>query len=74
MVLVDSPERAPRALPALEGDIRDVSFEACTSLEDGASAREHPLDGEVAKEALPVKEAGGPPPRARRPSLVLSRA
>ena len=74
VISVDSPERALGTLPTLEGDAQGASLEACTSLEDGASAGEPPLDDEVAKEALPAEEASGPPPRAKQPSLALSGA
>ena len=62
MIFVDSPKQAPDALPDMESDARATSREACASLEDGAPAREPPLDDEVANEALPIEEAGGPLP------------
>ena len=71
---MDSPERASSALLAFEGDARGASREACASLEDRTRAREPPLDGEVANEALSTEEAGGPSPQARQPSLALSGA
>ena len=43
-------------------------------LEDRAPAEEPLLNDKVANEALPIEEVGGLPPRARRPSLALSRA
>ena len=44
---MDSPERAPGALPALEGDALGVSREACASLEDRALVKELPLEEEA---------------------------
>ena len=74
MISVDSPERTPSALLALEGDARGTSWEACASLENGALAGKPPLADKIAKEALLAEEAGGPPPRAKQPSLALSEA
>ena len=71
---MDSPERAPDALPALEGDALGVSREACVSLEDRTPTREPPLDDEAANNALHVKEIGGLSLMARRPSLAFSGA
>ena len=73
-IFVDSLERAPSALLAFEGDARGASREACALLEDGAPSEEPPLDSEVENEALPVEEAGCPPPRAIRHSFALSGA
>ena len=74
VIAIDSLERALGALPALEGNARGASREACASLEDRALVKEPPLDDEVANEALHVDEVGGPLPRARWPSLALSKA
>ena len=74
MISVDSPDRAPGALPAMEGDAQGASRETCTLKEDGALARDPPLSEEVTREVLPIEEASDPPPRARRPSLALFRA
>ena len=40
-------------------------------LENGTSVGEPPLVDEVANETPPAEEAGGPPPRSRRPCLSL---
>ena len=74
MIYLDSLEQAPGALPASEDEARGASQEACSSLENEAPAGEPPFDDEVANEALPAEEAGGPLPRARQPSLGLSGA
>ena len=71
---MDSPKRAPRVPPALEGDALGASREAYAFLEDGAPSGELAFDGEVANEALPIEEAGIPQPRASQHSLKLSRA
>ena len=71
MISVDSLERAPNVLLALEGDARGASREACASLENGAPTRELPLADEVTNEALPIEKAGGLSPKARWPSLSL---
>ena len=73
-ISVDSLERAPSALLALEGDARGASPEACALLEDGAPSEEPPLDDEIENEALPAEEAGCPPPRTSRHSFTLSGA
>ena len=65
MIYLDSPEQAPGALPASEDVARGASREACSSLEDGAPPGEPPFEDEVANEALPTEEAGGPLPWAR---------
>ena len=74
MIFVDSLERAPSVLPALEGDARGASQEVCLLLANGSIVGEPPLNGEVVNEALPVEEVDGPPPRASQHSFLLSRA
>ena len=69
---MDSPERAPSVLSTLESDAQGASQEACALVEDGAPIGEPPLNGEVANEARPTEEVGGPPPRTGRHSLALS--
>ena len=74
VIFMDSPKRAPSALSALEADAWGASRESCALLEDQAPVREPLLDDEVVNEALHVEEVGGLPPRARWPSLVISKA
>ena len=74
MISVDSPDRAPGALSAMDGDAQGASRETCTLKEDGALAGDPPLFEEVIRELLPIEEAGDSPPRAKRPSLALFRA
>ena len=65
MISVDSPDRALGALSAMEGNTQGASQETYALLEDGAPAEEPPLADKVTREALPIKEVGGPPPWAR---------
>ena len=51
MIVVDSPERAPNALLALEGAAQDYSKESCASLEDRALVRGPPNIDQAVSEA-----------------------
>ena len=62
MISVDSPNRAPGSLSAVEVDAQGASQETCALLEDRAPAGEPPLANEVTREAFPTKEVGSPPP------------
>ena len=52
VITMDSPERAPDVMPALDGVSRDASKEACASLENGVPARRPPNAARVEREAL----------------------
>ena len=51
VTIIDSPEQASDALPALEGVSQDASKEACASLEDVVSTGGSPNDDGVLVEA-----------------------
>ena len=54
VIIVDSIERAPNALPALDGVSQDASGEACASLKDGVPFGGSPNATRVDGEALSI--------------------
>ena len=70
MIIVDSLEQAPDALPALEGAAQDASKEDCASLEDRALSKGSPNVDQVVSEAPTAEITIGPSLQARWSSLV----
>ena len=61
MIIVDSPKRAPDALPALERAAQDASREACASLEEGAPTRGPSNVDQAVSETFAVETTISPP-------------
>ena len=71
MITVNSPEKAPDALPTLEGATQDAFKEACASLENEAPVERPPNIDKDVREALTAETTIGPLLQARRFSLTI---